>query len=99
MTLLLSLGSGDAVFGVLYIHREITTNIEERHRCFRLGSYFMAAVLAAASYYRVVFSPCLAISARRGMVPGGIMFHLEPGTIHTPPSSNWSGEPHILTNS
>ena len=24
------------------------TGIEEHHRCFRLGSYFMAAVLAAA---------------------------------------------------
>ena len=41
----------------------------------------MAAVLAAAIYSRGVFSPCLAISARRVMVPGESMFHLEPGTI------------------
>ena len=43
----------------------------------------MAAVLAAASYSREGFSPCLAISARRVRVPGGSMFHLEPGTICT----------------
>ena len=41
----------------------------------------MAAVLADASYYRGGFSPCLAGSARRVMVPGGSTFHLEPGTI------------------
>ena len=41
----------------------------------------MAAVLAAASYSRGGFSPCLAVSARRVRVSGGIMFHLEPGTI------------------
>ena len=42
----------------------------------------MAAVLADAIYSRVGFSPCLAGSARCVMVPGGSMFHLEPGTIH-----------------
>ena len=42
----------------------------------------MDAVLAAASYSRGGFSPCLAGSARRVMVPGGSTFHLEPGTIH-----------------
>ena len=42
----------------------------------------MAAVLAAASYSRGGFSPCLAVSARRVMVPGEITFHLEPGTIY-----------------
>ena len=56
--------------------------IEEHHRCFELGGYFMAAVLAAASYSRGGFSPYLAVSARRFMVPGGSTFHLEPGTIH-----------------
>ena len=82
MVLLLSLGSG-AIFGVLYNHAQISTYIEEHHRCFRLGSYFMAAVLAAAIYSRGSFSPCLVVSARRVMVPGGSKFHLEPGTIKT----------------
>ena len=41
----------------------------------------MAAVLAAASYYRGGFSPCLDVSARRVMVRGGSTFHQEPGTI------------------
>ena len=51
-------------------------HIEELHRCFWLGGYFMAAVLADASYYRGGFSPCLAISVRRVRVPGGSKFHL-----------------------
>ena len=51
--------------------------IEENQRCFRLNSYFMAAVLAAAIFSRGFFSPCLAISARLVMVPGESMFHLE----------------------
>ena len=59
----------------------ITTYIEYHHRCFRLGSYFMAAVLAAVSYSKGKFSPCLAGSVRRVMAPGGSTFHLEPGTI------------------
>ena len=42
----------------------------------------MAAVLAAASYSRIGFSPCLAVCARRVRVIGGSAFHLEPGTIH-----------------
>ena len=46
-----------------------------------LGSYFMAAMLAAAGYSRGCFSPCLAVSVRRVMVPGGSTFHLEPGTV------------------
>ena len=33
--------------------------IEEHYRCFGLGIYFMAAMLAAASYSRIGFSPCL----------------------------------------
>ena len=41
----------------------------------------MAAVLAAASYSRIGFSLCLDVRARRVRVPGGIAFHLEPGTI------------------
>ena len=57
------------------------TVIEEHHRGFRLGSYFMNAVLAFNSYSRGGFSLCLDSSARRVMVPGGSMFHLEPGTI------------------
>ena len=50
--------------------------------CFRLGGYFMAAVLAAASNSKIGFSPCLAVRVRRVRVPGGSAFHLEPGTIH-----------------
>ena len=56
--------------------------IEKHQIFFRLDSYFMAAVLAAASYSRGVFSLCLAGSVRRVMVPGGSTFHLEPRTIH-----------------
>ena len=56
--------------------------IEEHQRCFRLGSYFMATMLAAASHSRGGFSLYLAGSARHVMVPGGGTFHLEPGTIH-----------------
>ena len=56
--------------------------IEEHQRCFRLGSYFIAAMLAAASYSRGGFSICLASIARRVLVPGGSTFHLELGTIH-----------------
>ena len=41
----------------------------------------MAAVLAAARYSRIGFSPCLAVCARRMRVPSGSVFHLEPGTI------------------
>ena len=41
----------------------------------------MAAVLAAAIYSRIGFSPCLAVRARHVMVPGGSVFHPEPGTI------------------
>ena len=50
--------------------------------CFRLGSYFTAAVLAAASYSRIGFSLYFAVRAQRVRVPGGIKFHLAPGTIH-----------------
>ena len=57
--------------------------IEEHQRCFGLGSYFMAAVLAADSYSRGGFIFYLADSARRVVVPGGSTFHLEPGTIHS----------------
>ena len=56
--------------------------IEEHHRFFGLGGYFMAAVLAAASYSMIDFSPCLAVRVRRVRVPGGSVLHLEPGTIH-----------------
>ena len=55
---------------------------EEHHRCFVLGGYFMAAVLAAASYSRIGSSSCLAVRVRRVRVPGGSAFHLEPGKIH-----------------
>ena len=41
----------------------------------------MADLLEAARYSRRGFSLCLDGSARRVMVPGGSMFHLEPGTI------------------
>ena len=41
----------------------------------------MVAVLAAASYSRGGFIPCLAVSARPVMVPGGSTFHLEHGTL------------------
>ena len=52
--------------------------IEEDHRCFVLGGYFMAALLAAASYSRIVFSIYLAVRVRRLRVPGGSKFHLGP---------------------
>ena len=55
--------------------------IEEHHRCFGLGGYFMAAVLVAASYSRIGFSLYFAVRARRVRVPGGSKFHLEPVTI------------------
>ena len=38
-------------------------------------------MLVAASYYRIGFSLCLAVRARRVRVTGGSAFHLEPGTI------------------
>ena len=60
---------------------KITTHIEENQRCIRLGSYFMAAVWEAARYSRGGFSLCHAGRAYHVMVPGGSMFHLEPGTI------------------
>ena len=75
-----SYSGSSAVFGALK-NNKIATYIEEHHRCFRLGIYFMAAALDAASYSRGGFIPCLAGSARRVMVPGGSTFHLEPGTI------------------
>ena len=56
-------------------------SIEEHHRCLGLDGYFMAAVLVAAIYSRVGFSLCLAVCARGVRVPGGSVFHLEPGTI------------------
>ena len=43
----------------------------------------MAAVFAAASYYRGGVSLCLTGSVRRVMVPGGSKFHLEPIIIHS----------------
>ena len=55
--------------------------IEEHHRCFGLGGYFMAAVLAAASYSRGGFSPWIAVHARLVRIPSGSTFHREPGTI------------------
>ena len=45
-----------------------------------LGSYFMAAVWAAASFSRGGFSLCPAGNAWRVMVTDGSTFHLEPGT-------------------
>ena len=56
--------------------------------CFGLGGYFMAAVLAAASYSRIGFSLYFAVHAWRVRVPGGIKFHLEPGTI-SPSITYW----------
>ena len=44
----------------------------------------MATVWEAASYYRGFLSLYRAGSAWRVMVPGGSMFHLEPGTIVMP---------------
>ena len=57
-------------------------HIEEHHRCFVLGGYFMAAVLAVASSSRIGFILFLAVRARHVRVPGVNEFHLEPGTIH-----------------
>ena len=42
-----------------------------------LGGYFMAAVLAVASYSRIGSSSCLAVRVRRVRVPGGSAFQLE----------------------
>ena len=56
--------------------------IGEHHRCFGLGGYFMDAVLAADSYSRIGFSPCLAIRLMRVRIPGGSVFRLETGTTH-----------------
>ena len=64
-----------------YVTVYITTYIEENQICFKLGSYFMSAVWAAARYSRGGFSICHADSARCVMVSSGSMFHLEPGTI------------------
>ena len=61
--------------------KKTVTGIEEHHRCFGLGGYFMAAVLAAASYSRIGFSIYFAVRARHVRFPGGSKFHLEPGTI------------------
>ena len=55
--------------------------IEEHHRCFGFGGYFMAAVLAAASYSRIGFSLYFSMREWRVRVPGGSKFHLEPVTI------------------
>ena len=65
------------------------TLIEEHHRCFGLGCYFMAAVLAAARYSRIGFSLYLSVRARHVRVPGGSVFHLEPVTIN--PFCNLTG--------
>ena len=51
--------------------------IEEHHRCFGLGGYFMAAVLADASYSRIGLSLYFAVHARHVRVLGGSKFHLE----------------------
>ena len=58
-------------------------SIEKHHICLRLGSYFMAAVWAAAIYSRRGFSLCLAGNTRSVMVQGGSTFHLKPGTIYS----------------
>ena len=57
--------------------------MEEHHRFFGLGGYFMAAVLATASYSRIGLSLYFSVRARRVRVPGGSKLHLEPGTIVT----------------
>ena len=62
----------------LWEFNDLDGNIEEHHRCFVLGGYFMAAVLAATSYYRGGFISCLDVSARCVKVPGGTHFRLEP---------------------
>ena len=82
MACLSSSGSDAAVMGVLLKHRVITTYIEEHRRCFGLDGYFMAAVLAAARYSRIGFIPCHSVRTRRLRVPGGGVFHLEPGIIN-----------------
>ena len=65
------------------LNLESATNIiEEHHRCFGLGGYFMAAVLAAAIYSRIGFSLYFGVLAQRVRVPSGSKFHLEPGTLH-----------------
>ena len=53
--------------------------------CFRLGGYFMAAVLAATSYSRIGFSLYFSVRARRVRVTGVSKFQLVTGTISTIP--------------
>ena len=48
---------------------------------FQVRYLFMSAMLAAASYSSGGSSTCLAVSARRVIVPGGSTYHLEPVTI------------------
>ena len=43
----------------------------------------MTTVLAAARYLKIGFSIYFAVTAQHVTVPGGINFHLEPGTIRT----------------
>ena len=57
-------------------------DIKEHHRRFGLGGYFIAAVLAVASYSRIGFSIYFAVCARSVSIPGGSKFHPKPGTIH-----------------
>ena len=59
--------------------------IEEHHRFFGLGGYFMAAVLAATSYSRIGFSLYFSVRARRVRVTGVSKFQLVTGTISTIP--------------
>ena len=71
---------------IMNIQRRIATSfdqpnyndldIEDHHRCFGLGCYFMAEVLAAASYSRIGLIIYLAVRARRVRVPVGSKFHL-----------------------
>ena len=84
MARLLSWGSYAVVFEGLRKRRlvtVVTTYVEEHHRCFGLGGYFISAVLAAARYSRIGFSLFLAVCAWCVRVPGGSAFHLEPVTI------------------
>ena len=53
------------LIGNIFILLMIIQSIEEHHRCFGLGGYFMVAMLAAASYSRIGFSLYFAVPARR----------------------------------
>ena len=81
---MLGYGCGVSQYPQFHV-KDLDMYIEEHHRCFRLGSYFMDALWEVVSYYRGGFSLCRTGSVCHVMVPGGSTFHLEPGTWNNTP--------------